>query len=1021
MKKFLLELMSFLFCICIIHAQNLNIKGLVVDSQGEPIIGASIRLKSNHLMGTISDMDGNFLFDNISPNDVLIVSYVGYMTTEFPINSQSVLKIVLKEDTKSLDEVVVVGYGTQKKVNLTGSVSSVDISKLAETRPIISVSSGLAGLVPGLYVKSSSNAPGNEASVLVRGQGTLNNSSPLIIIDGAESSFDHVSPQDIASISVLKDAASSAIYGSRAANGVILITTKQGEKGKLSVNYDGYVSLQSVSNKIDFVSSNADYMELQNEAMKNSNQTPKFTQANIDEWRTHDGENSLLWPSTNWMDAAFRSTWTSNHNISVSGGTDKIKSFISVNIQNTPGIVENTGAKKFRVRSNNQLDVTSWLKVGVNLNASLTDREPGADSGVIKDFFSASNAVPSVVIKSSDGRFGGTNNSEESYAGCLSPLAYLYKNKGENKARSLDSRFFVTLTPLDGLVLNASYHYDYWDNKIVYIPQQVEGWNFQTEEVTYRSELPTKSVKDFDNRSVRNFMDINGSYENTFFDKLYVKLLFGGSQEQYTIENFSATKYGLADNQSLTQINGATGESVATGSLSDWAMRSFFGRANLAWNDRYLFEFNYRRDGSSRFVGDNRWGGFPSFSAGWRISEESFMSDLRNSWLNNLKFRASWGSLGNNSVGNYDAIALLSSSLYPLNGTPVTGYSAGNLANANLKWESTYVTNIGLDFGINNKLNGSIELYRKLTKDILAQLPIPLEVGLLSAPYQNSAEVLNKGIEINLGWQDKINDVGYYINGNFTFNKNEVTKFKKGEASINGSTMIKEGYGINTQYVRLVDRIVQNEQDLAVVQKIIDNAPTGKNPFPDGTPQLGDLLYQDTNNDGLINDNDRVPVGHGSNPRFLFGLTFGANWNGFDFSCQLDGILGINTYFQNNFYTTSIMLPQVINKDIEEGRWYEGRTTEATFPRLTTYSVNRNVLKSDFWVKENSYLKIRNIQLGYTIPANLISKTGINKLRVYTSLENFFTITNYPGLDPEVSNIGYPTMKQAVFGLNLSF
>lgn len=1001
-----------------IQQQKKQISGKVTDENSEPIPGANV-IEKGTTNGTVTDIDGNFTL-SVEDDAILHISFIGYLAQDINTTGKIAIDIILHEDTKALEEVVVVGYGTQKKVNLTGSVSSVNISKLAETRPIITVSSGLAGLIPGLYVKSSNNVPENEASLLVRGQGTLNNASPLIIIDGAESSLDHVSPMDIASISILKDAASAAIYGSRAANGVILITTKQGEKGKLLINYNGYVSAQSVANKMDFVSSNADYMELQNEAMKNSNQTPRFTEANITEWRAHDGENSLLWPSTNWMDAAFRTALTSNHNVSVSGGTDRIKTFISMNIKDTPGIVENTGAKKVAIRSNNQLDVTSWLRLGVNLSASLTDRDPGTNN--VSDFFSStSNAVPSIVIKSPDGRFGGTNNKEESLAGCLSPLAYLYKNKGDNKARGLDSKFFVTLTPLKGLIIIGSYHYDYWDNKIVYIPQQVEGWNFQTDEVTYRSELPTKSVKDYDNRSVRNFMDANVSYENNLFKYLSFKLMVGGSQEQYTTENFSAQKYGLPDNQVLTQINGATGESVATGSLSDWAMRSFFGRVNLGWNNKYLFEFNYRRDGSSRFIGDNRWGGFPSFSAGWRLSEEPFMRSIRESWLDNLKFRASWGSLGNNSVGNYDAIALLSSSLYPLNGKPVTGYSAGNLANANLKWESTYVTNIGFDFGIKNKLSGSIEFYNKLTKDILAKLPIPLEVGLLSEPYQNSAEVRNQGLEINLDWQDKIESVNYFVNGNFTFNKNEVRKFKGGEASISGSEMIKEGYGINTQYVRLVDRIVQNETDLAVVQQIIDKAPSGKNPFPDGRPQLGDLLYKDANGDGLINDDDRMPVGHGANPRFLFGLTLGANWDRFDFSCQFDGVAGINTYFQNNYYTTSIMLPQVINKDVAEGRWYEGRTTEATFPRLTTWSVNRNVLKSDFWVKDNSFLKVRNIQLGYTMPSTIMSTANISRLRVYISLENFFTITNYPGLDPEVSGVGYPTMKQAVLGLNLSF
>ncbi|MFA6813340.1 MAG: SusC/RagA family TonB-linked outer membrane protein, partial [Bacteroidaceae bacterium] len=445
----------------------------------------------------------------------------------------------------------------------------------------------------------------------------------------------------------------------------------------------------------------------------------------------------------------------------------------------------------------------------------------------------------------------------------------------------------------------------------------------------------------------------------------------------------------------------------------------YFGRVNLSWSGKYLFEFNYRQDGSSRFDKNNRWGGFPSISAGWNISEEPFMASMKQTWLDNLKLRASWGSLGNNSVGNYATIPTMSQALYVLNGNPVNGF-VSSLVNGNLKWESTYVTNIGLDFIIKNRLNGSIDFYNKLTKNILSQLPIPLENGLVDAPYQNSAKVRNRGLEVNLGWQDKICMVNYFVKGNFTYNENKVIKFKGSERSINGTTMIQEGYGINTQYVRKVNRIIQTDADVALVQDIINKAPEGKNPFPNGVPVKGDLLYKDMNKDGLINDDDRVPVGHGANPRFMYGLSFGVNWKGLDFSCQMDGIAGIKAYYNNNFYTVSLGEPQIINKKIADGRWYEGRT-DAKFPRLTNKSITKNVLNSDFWIKNNSFIKVRNIQLGYTIPSFITQKVNISRLRLYTSLENFFTITNYPGLDPEVAGMNYPQMKQAVLGINLSF
>lgn len=987
----------------------------------EPLIGVSIMEKGTR-NGAVTNSEGifNIKADNKSE---LEISYIGYKKQTIKIGNSSSINVSLVSDNKMLSEVVVIGYGTQRKVNLTGSVASVDMTKISESRPITNISSGLAGLVPGLYVKSDNNAPGSDASLLIRGQGTLNNSSPLVIVDGVESSFSSVTPQDIATISVLKDAASSAIYGSRAANGVILITTKMGEEGKTKFSYDGYISGQSVARTIHYVNSNADYMELQNEALKNSNQSPMFSDANIKSWREHDGENSLEWPSTDGVNAFFHTAWTSNHNFSLSSGSDNVKSFLSMNIQNTPGIVENAGYIKYAVRSNTQLKVNSWLKVGMNLNGDYVKKQSGADK--LDDLFQLSNCVPSVVLKSSDGRWGGTNNKEEVQLGCISPLSVLYRYVGNDRTYIFNSKFYVVITPIKGLVVNASYHYNYDNNKITSsMPSDVVGWNFQTNEIT-NVLTSDHSVSNNNSQDVHNFMDADVSYENRLLNqRLYFKIMMGASQEQYKTEWFDAVKQGLIDG-SLTQLNACTGSASASGSLSDWAMHSYFGRINLSWIDKYLLEFNYRRDGSSRFGRNNRWGGFPSISAGWIISEEPFMTSLKQTWLDNLKLRASWGSLGNNSIGNYDTSSTIDQSLYVLGagrGTYVNGFASSNIANSNLKWESTYVTNIGIDFLIGNgKLNGSLDYYNKLTKNILTKLPIPLENGLVSAPYQNSAKVRNRGFEVNIGWQDHIDKVNYFVKGNFTYNNNKVVKFKGRERSIDGSTMIQEGYGINTQYVRKVDRIIQTDEDVALVQDIIKKAPSGKNPFPDGVPVLGDLLYKDVNKDGIIDDNDRTPIGHGINPRSMFGLSLGVNWNGFDFSCQMDGITGINTYYNNDFYTVCLRQPQIINKKIAEGRWYEGRTSNAKFPRLTTKVLSRNTLYSDFWVKNSSFVKIRNIQFGYTIPSFITRKINISRLRLYTSLENFFTMTNYPGLDPEVAGMNYPQMKQAVFGINLSF
>ncbi|HBG41709.1 MAG TPA: SusC/RagA family TonB-linked outer membrane protein [Porphyromonadaceae bacterium] len=1002
--------------------QKKEINGKVFDKTGQPVIGANIIEVGTTSNGTVTDMDGNFSL-SVETNAIIRVSYIGYISHDILTVGKTTFDIVLQEDTKSLEELVVVGYGTQKKINLTGSVSSVDMSKIAETRPITNISSGLAGLAPGLYVKSTSNDPGSNASLQIRGQGTLNNSAPLVIIDGVEGNIGYITPQDVASITVLKDAASSSIYGSRAANGVILITTKQAEEGKLQINYDGYVAFQSIGSSMPFVNNSVEYMELQNEAARNSKVKENFSKENIKLWRDNQGGDPLLWPNMDWMDATFRNTHTFNHNVSAQGGTDKIRNFMSFNYSNSPGIIENTGYEKYQLRLNSQLNLAKHLMVGANLTGSLSDKDRGSNS-LSGMFSNAMAAVPTVVNKSPDGRYGGTNNLEDVQT-VASPLWYMNQYKGDNTIRTFSSKFYANLNPIKGLNINGSYSYNYYDAKVTTQINQNDRWNFQTNTVLASGKTDLY-ITNTDARDVRNFMDADISYENRAFDdQFYFKAMAGASQEQYKYETFSATKYNLID-ENLTQIGAATGEASASGSLSDWAMRSFFGRINLIWNDKYLVELNIRRDGSSRFVEDNRWGNFPSASAGWRISEESFMQPLKNSWLNNLKIRASYGSLGNNSVGNYESIPVLTTTQYPLNNLPIVGFYQSAIANANLTWESTYVTNLGFDFGLfSNRLTGTFDYYDKFTKNILISLPASLENGLVTFPKQNVAEVQNRGFEITLGWQDNIEEFNYFINGNLSYNKNEVIKFKGTEHALSGNLMTKEGLPINTQYLLVVDRIVQTQEDLNLIQKTIDNAPLDDkgnklNPFPMGKPELGDFLYKDANNDGIINMDDRKTTGHGASPKFMYALSFGASYKGFDFSCQMDGVTDMQTYFQNDYYTPNLRHSNVINKDIAEGRWYEGRTSTATFPRFLLGNA-RNTTASDFWLQNSSYLKIRNIQLGYTLPKNLLSSLNVTRLRIYSGLENFFTFTDYSGLDPEVSGMGYPTMKQVVFGFNLSF
>lgn len=991
------------------QAADNTVTGTVLDASGNPVIGASVYVKGT-TNGTITDQDGKFSI-KVPANSIIMISSIGYLTQEINIGTRNNINVTLRDDQELLNEVVVVGYSTQRKVDLTGSVAAVDVEKLTESRPITNLSNALTGMVSGVNVTSANNKPGaDDGTITVRGQGTLNNSSPLIIIDGVEAPINSVNPQDVASISVLKDAASSAIYGSRAANGVILITTKKGKSGHITVDYNGYVSFESIRKYFEPVSNYADYMELMNEGYQNSNLAPIFSQNAIDLWRNND--DPLKYPNSNWMDGLFKESTATNHVLSVSGGGDKTRVYASFGYLDNPGVMENSGQTKYSMRLNLESDVTSWLTLGTSVNGYLSDIEPGSDN-----VSSALNSVgpPDIVYKSPDGRFGTVNNTEDDPQQ-RSALGFLWNTKGSNETINARTRFYGTLKPVKGLSITGSYNFDFTDHQVEKTPVAIDYWNFLTNTIAISGKGRTW-VSNSNTKTRRHFADITATYESKLFDNRFsYKIMAGASQERYQWKTFSTTRYDLID-EDLTAIDAATGEASSSGYRTEWSMRSYFGRINLNWEDRYLFEFNLRADGSSRFLKGNRWGYFPSASVGWRISEEEFMKD---SGFTNLKIRASYGSLGNNSVGNYDALSLFNTANYSFNNTLAVGMAQTALANSNLTWESTYVTDLGFDFGIlKNRLSGTFDFFNKKTKDILISLPAPLVHGSTSIPKQNAATVRNRGIEFSLGWNDTINDFSYSINGNFTYVKNKVLKFKGDDYSLSGANLIIEGKSINSQYLLVTDRIIQTDEDLQIVQDMLDKNPNAFAAF--GVPEKGDLLYKDLNNDGVVDNNDKKIVSDGPNPKFLFGLSASASYKGFDFSILMQGQAGIKVYYQQMYYMQpTVRYGCMINKEIADGRWVEGKTN-AKWPRLLEYEDTRNTQLSDFYLQNKAFLKIRNIQLGYTLPTDISSKFFVKRLRFYCSLENYFTFTDYKGIDPEVDAVNYPTIKQAVLGVNVTF
>lgn len=549
--------------------------------------------------------------------------------------------------------------------------------------------------------------------------------------------------------------------------------------------------------------------------------------------------------------------------------------------------------------------------------------------------------------------------------------------------------------------------------------------------MTYDSTGKT-SVSYGDAQTRRYFWDGVANYEKSFFGNLNMNLMVGMSSELYSYYTFSTSRQDLID-LGLWALNAATGDASASGSGTEWAMQSYFGRLNLNWAEKYLAEFNLRRDGSSRFAGTRRWGTFPSGSAGWRIDQEGFMEDIVDKGLNGLKLRVSYGGLGNNSIGNYDWQALYTNSgnAYVLGSALATGMAMSAIPNSLVTWEKTNVFDVGADLTLfNNRFTVVADYFNKKTSNILISLPAPAVHGTTSLPKLNSAGVTNNGFELTATWNDKAGDFNYGINANVTYVTNVVNKFRgkdRDGMSISGANLVWEGHPINCQYLLKVDRIIQTEADMQIVKDMIANAPVGDNgkqvnPFATyGTPQMGDFLYQDTNGDGIINSDDRVIVSDGPNPKWYMGLTLNASWKGFDFSMLMQSQLDAHRYWQTAAYNTpTVRYGYQINKEVADGRWYPGRT-DATYPRLLQYSTTINTQASDFYLQDLAFLKIRNIELGYTLPSSWTDACQISKVRIYGTLENFFTFTKFKGFDPEVSGMAYPTMRQAVVGLNVSF
>lgn len=1007
------------------------IHGIVVDNSGEPVIGASVKIKEETSKHVVTDINGEFSLSDIAPESTIQVSCVGLSPREMPVSPDSTdYRIVMQPDNTALDEVVVVGYATQKKVDLTGAVASISAKSL-EDRPITNATNALAGLAPGLTVTNSGgNTPGYESqNIVIRGLGTLNNAAPLVVVDGMTGiALSDINPRDIESISVLKDAASSAIYGSRAANGVILVTTRRGAERPARITYNGNVSFETVAKRLNLVTDYADFMELQNAGLIANGQAPRFSQGKIDEWRNDAGRNPTIYPNTDWQDHIYRNpSVVQTHNLSVTGGSSAVRYNISLGYVNNPGIIYYTDYKRYQLRSNIDVDIKPWLSVGTNLFGYIDRNNPSSENatagGDVIFGSGAFNTVPGMTLYDPvTGLYGGIQNPEEENVSNFNPYRrqWFYKTEYPTKTKRGVINLHASISPVKGLTVRGAFSYNYWERNIEHHLTDRDLFRFTFDgPVLIREGVVRTYIRRYNYKNLFRSSELTATYDFTA-GRLNATIFAGLSQEYNKYDQDYYRKYDLVD-PSLGAIDAGMTNGEITGNYNEWAMRSYFGRINLDWDNKYLLEANLRADGSSKFAPGHRWGYFPSVSAGWRVSQEKFM-EAASLWLNHLKLRVSYGSLGNNATTSYYMYqSLFATANYVLNGNIAGGLAQTVLANPNLTWEKTYMTNIGIDFAfLNNRMHGSFDVYNKDTKGILISLPAPLEHGTGVVPNQNAGEVNNKGFDLDIHWNDRIGKVSYNVGLNMGFVNNKVTKFQGDVSSISGVYKTQEGKPINQLYVITVDRIVRDQSDLDYVQSLVDKNPDYFATFQ--RPELGDFLYRDANGDGKLDNDDRVEIGYGTLPRLTYGISLGLSWNNFDFSAQFQGVGNHQVYYNNQAFRFVSVMGQSLIKDITDNAWTPENPYDSKYPILRNNANVKNNIASDAFVHNAAYFRCRNIQLGYTVPQNITKRFFVENLKVYTSIDNLFTITDFPGLDPEVgATVGYPAVRQYSIGLNVSF
>ena len=1033
-------------CCFVANAQK-TVTGNVKDANGDPMIGITVTLDGKPV--AVTDLDGNFTVNNAKSTSVVKLSYVGYLDQQFTVGNKSQFNIVMKEDPKSLEEVVVVGYGTMKRSDLTGAVASVSDEAIAKSVPT-SIDQVLQGRAAGVQIQANTGTPGGSSTIRIRGTNSLNaTSQPIFVIDGViidSSAGDNgnsnpladINPSDIVSMDILKDASATAIYGSRASNGVIMITTKRGKAGDATVTYDGYVGWQTMPKTLD-VMNLKEYAQHYNDIAAAQIKSASNTYVRPD----------LLAGGTDWQDELFRHALMTSHNVSVTGGTDKIAYALSAGYLDQDGIAIGSGYKRQTLRGNTDAQIKKWLKGGFTFSLSDSRQETHANEGSI--ILTALRSQPSVAVRSADGTFDGPDDQWMPD----NPVALAEITRNYNKKLNFRANTYLEATIIKGLTYRTELSAEYNNNKYYYY---MPDYRFGVKTSDTRTSRWTATNTKY--WSWRNIV----TYANTF-GKHTINAMLGQemSHNHYETQLTSAT--GFPSNTATDPSAGNNDSSTPVGYQDNSSIFSYFGRAFYSYDDRYLATFTLRRDGSSMFADGNRWGWFPSAALAWRVSGEKFMQNVK--WINNLKLRAGWGSTGNQNVEQWAYMALLTT--YPTSWG--VGVLNGNNANPDLKWETTKSWNLGFDLSLlNNRVDVVFDWYYKKTNDLLMRLDLPAflgsgagsNYGVAANPWGNVGSLRNTGIEFTIN-SVNIQKKNFQWSTNFVFslNRNKVLSldtetgtlpraFQVGsETATVTNTVVGQpiaqfwGYKVIGRFDKPEDFYYKDAQGNVKQVALPEGCSIGKN----GT-WLGDYRFADLNNDGVIDNKDQTFIGN-PEPKFTFGLGNTLSWNGWDFSFQFTGsygnkILNYNrrqlevTGSTSNLLTTALNYARVEKIDAngpdDFRNYYVSNASSTNMPRLYTESYsNHNNRVSDAYIEDGSYIRLQNISLGYTFPKKWIEHLFLTNVKLYMNIQNVFTITKYDGYDPEVGSLWgdalkngidynrYPSPRIYTFGINVSF